>query len=104
MPAVIFKAKDYNGVMAEECKRTLVERFLKISPQIDKIMAQFLEKFSLKGTVKIGACDNYNVFLDFINNKDFDFIRFKRVVKITGAQMWLQKWLRISNQMKICQL
>ncbi|OIT39947.1 hypothetical protein A4A49_12070 [Nicotiana attenuata] len=92
MPAVIFKAKDYYGVMAEECKRTLVERFLKIRPQIDKIRAQFSEKFALKGTVKIGVYDNYNVFLDFTNDEDFDIIRFKRVVEIAGSQMWLQKW------------
>ncbi|OIT38822.1 cytosolic sulfotransferase 12 [Nicotiana attenuata] len=92
MPAVIFKAKDYYGVMADECKRTLVGRFLKIRPQIDKFRAQFSEKFALEGTVKIGVYGIYNVFLDFINDEDFDIIRFKRVVEIAGAQMWLQKW------------
>ncbi|OIT32140.1 hypothetical protein A4A49_08908 [Nicotiana attenuata] len=37
MPAVLFKAIDYYGVMAEECKLTIVRRFLKPRPQIDKI-------------------------------------------------------------------
>ncbi|OIT38805.1 hypothetical protein A4A49_00345 [Nicotiana attenuata] len=37
MPAVLFKAIDYYGVMAEECKLTIVGRFLKPRPQIDKI-------------------------------------------------------------------
>ncbi|KAH0754157.1 hypothetical protein KY290_024427 [Solanum tuberosum] len=29
IPAVIFKAKDYYGIMAEECRLTIVGRFLK---------------------------------------------------------------------------
>lgn len=65
MPAVIFKAKDYYGIMAEECKRTIVGRFLKPRPQIDRIRSSFREQFSMKGSVKIGVYDNYNVFIDF---------------------------------------
>ncbi|XP_009758922.1 uncharacterized protein [Nicotiana sylvestris] len=35
MPAVIFKAKDYYGVMAEECKLTVVGKFLRTRPKIE---------------------------------------------------------------------
>ncbi|KAG5583897.1 hypothetical protein H5410_044331 [Solanum commersonii] len=35
--AVIFKVKDYYGIMAEECRLTIIGRFLKVRPQIDRI-------------------------------------------------------------------
>ncbi|XP_019232594.1 PREDICTED: uncharacterized protein LOC109213268 [Nicotiana attenuata] len=92
IPAIIFKAKDYYGVMAEECRRTIVGRFIKIRPQIEKIRSRFAEKFTLKGSVKIGVYDNHNVFLDFTNDEDVNTIWFRRVIKIEGRQMWLQKW------------
>ncbi|OIT21147.1 hypothetical protein A4A49_41328 [Nicotiana attenuata] len=92
MPAVLFKATDYYGVMAEECKLTIVGRFLKPRPQIDKIRSKFKELISIKGSVKIGVYDMYNVFLDFTNDKDFNSVWFRRVIEIEGQQMWLQKW------------
>ncbi|KAH0672662.1 hypothetical protein KY284_023749 [Solanum tuberosum] len=64
IPAVIYKAKDYYAIMAEECR----------------------------GSVKIGAYDNHNMFLDFTNEDDFNMVWFKRVIKKEGLQMWLQKW------------
>ncbi|OIT22687.1 hypothetical protein A4A49_29099 [Nicotiana attenuata] len=57
MPPVLFKATDYYGVMAEECKLTIVGRFLKPRPQIDKIRSKFKELISIKGSVKIGVYD-----------------------------------------------
>jgi len=36
MPVVIFKASEYYGVMADECRYTIVGRFSKTRPQIDK--------------------------------------------------------------------
>lgn len=77
--------------MADECRRTIVGRFISVRPQIDRIRSLFSELFSLKGSVKIGVYDNFNVFLDFTNDEDFT-IWFKRSVKIDGLQMWLQKW------------
>lgn len=70
MPAIIFKAKDYYGVMAEDCKYTLVGRFLKSRPQIDRIRSRFKELISLKGSVKIGVYDNYIRFIDLVNEED----------------------------------
>lgn len=45
MFAVIFKTKDYYGIMADECRLTIVGRFLKPKPQIERIRATFREKF-----------------------------------------------------------
>ncbi|OIT06812.1 hypothetical protein A4A49_12148 [Nicotiana attenuata] len=92
MPAVLFKATDYYGVMDEECKLTIVGRLLKPRPQIDKIRAKYKELISIKGSVKIGVYDMYNVFLDFTNEDDFKDVWFRRVIEIEGQQMWLQKW------------
>ncbi|XP_075091489.1 uncharacterized protein LOC142171699 [Nicotiana tabacum] len=78
--------------MDAECKRTIVGRFLKIRPQIEKIRVRFAENFSLKGSVKIGVFDNYNIFMYFTNDEDCKEIGFKRVIEIEGLQMWLQKW------------
>lgn len=85
----------------EQCKRTIVGKFLKIRPQIEKIRSRFSEKFPLKGSVKIGVYDNYNVVLDFTNDEDCNTVWFRRVVEIEGLQMWLQNGLRIGSQMKI---
>ncbi|OIT37532.1 hypothetical protein A4A49_08200 [Nicotiana attenuata] len=92
MPTILFKASDYYGVMAEECKLTIVGRFLKPRPQIDKIRSKFKELISIKGSVKIDVFDNYNIFLDFTNEEDFSSVWFRRVIEIEGQQMWLQKW------------
>ncbi|MCD7468408.1 hypothetical protein HAX54_006574 [Datura stramonium] len=34
---IIFKAKDYYGVMEHDCRKTIVSKFLKPRPQIDKV-------------------------------------------------------------------
>ncbi|XP_059294577.1 uncharacterized protein LOC132047566 [Lycium ferocissimum] len=92
VPAIIFKAKFFYEVMATECKFTIVGRFLKPRPQIDRLRATFEEKTPLKGTVIIGVYDNYNVFMDFTNEEDFAIIWPKRVMTIEGMQMWMTKW------------
>lgn len=92
MPTVIFKASDYYGIMAAECRFTIVSRFLKPRLQIDRLRSKFKELISVKGSVKIGVYDIYNVFLDFTNEEDFNMVWYKRVIEIEGYQMWLQKW------------
>ncbi|XP_059294680.1 uncharacterized protein LOC132047690 [Lycium ferocissimum] len=91
-PAVIFKATDFYGVMASHCRRTIVGRFLKSRPQIDSIRSKFSEKFPMKGTPKIGVFDNFNIFLNFTNEEDYNFILYKRLIEVDGYQIWLQKW------------
>ncbi|XP_016565272.1 uncharacterized protein LOC107863707 [Capsicum annuum] len=92
MPAMIFKAKEYYGVMATPCRRTIVGRFMKSQPQIDTIRSRFSKKFPLKGLVKIGVYDNFNIFFTFTNDEDFSTLLYKRVINIDGFQVWLQKW------------
>lgn len=92
MPTVIFKAKYYYGIMVEECKYILVGRFLKPRPQIDRIRSKFNEMVKIKGSVKMGVFDSFNVFIDLVNEKDYQNIWFRRVIDIDRMQMWLQMW------------
>ncbi|KAH0658164.1 hypothetical protein KY289_026912 [Solanum tuberosum] len=92
MPAVIFKASDYYGVMEPSCRRTIMGRFLKSRPQIDTIRSRFSKIFPLKGSVKIGVYDNSNIFLTFTNDEDFNLVLYKRAIELEGFQIWLQKW------------
>ncbi|OIS98687.1 hypothetical protein A4A49_00379 [Nicotiana attenuata] len=92
MSAVLFKAADYYGIMDEECRLTIVDRFLKPRPQIDRIRSKFKELITIKGNVKIRVYNNFNVFLDFTNEDNFNFDWYKRVIEIEGQQMWLQRW------------
>lgn len=82
IPLVIFKTMEYFGVISAEYRRTIVGRFLKIRPQIEKVRSRLLERFLLKGLVKIRVFDNYNVFLDFTNDEDFNMVWYKRAVEI----------------------
>lgn len=54
MPTIIFKASNYYGVKAEECRFIIVGKFLRTRPQIEKIGSKFAEKISVKGSVRIG--------------------------------------------------
>ncbi|OIS98131.1 hypothetical protein A4A49_05154 [Nicotiana attenuata] len=92
MSAVLFKAAGYYRIMAEECRLTIVGRFLKPRPQIDRLRSRFKELITIKGSAKIGVYDNFNVFLDLTNEDDFNVVWYKRVIEIEGQQMWLQRW------------
>lgn len=70
IPAIIFKASDYYGVMAEECRYTIVGKFLRTRPQIEKIRSKFAKTVSIRGTVKIGVYDFRTVFIDCSNEED----------------------------------
>ncbi|KAH0670547.1 hypothetical protein KY290_025961 [Solanum tuberosum] len=85
VPTVIFKSKDYYGVMAEECKLTIVRRFLKPHFQIEKIRSVFKELFPIKGSAKIDVYDTINVFIDFTNEDDFYKAWFRSVIEIEGV-------------------
>ncbi|OIT38954.1 hypothetical protein A4A49_25151 [Nicotiana attenuata] len=92
MPAVIFKASDYYGVMAEECKYTIIGKFLRSRPNIERIRSVFAEKNLLKGDAKIGAYDFRTVFIDVTNDEDCKSVRYRRSMDVDGMVMWLQKW------------
>lgn len=89
MPTIIFKAKDYYGVLAEECKLTIVGKFLKHRPKIEVIRVVFMEWVAIKGLLKIGAYDNYTVFINFSNEEDCKSVYYRRSIDMHGAQMWL---------------
>lgn len=84
LPVVIFKAEDYYEIMAEECKYTLVGIFLKPHHQINRIRSQFKARIKIKGSIKIGVYDNYNIFIDLVNKEDYQNVWFKIVIKIKG--------------------
>lgn len=72
IPAVIFKASDYYGVMAKECKYTIIGKFLRTRPNIERIRSIFAEKVSIKGEAKIGVYDFRTVFIDVTNEEDIN--------------------------------
>ncbi|XP_009765415.1 uncharacterized protein [Nicotiana sylvestris] len=92
MPAIIFKASYYYGVMAEECRLTIVGKFLRTRPQIEKIRSKFAEKITVKGNVKIGVYDYGTVFLDFSNEDDLKSVWYRRSIEIEVQVMWLEQW------------
>ncbi|XP_060200230.1 uncharacterized protein LOC132628470 [Lycium barbarum] len=78
--------------MAEECKFTLVGKFIKIRPQLDKIRSKFAEKITVKGTCRIGPFNYHTVFFDFLKKEDFTHVWYRRSVEIEGQVMWYEKW------------
>lgn len=92
MPAVIFKAEDYYGVMADECKWTLVGKFTYGRPRIEVIRSNFLEQIPLKGKVRIGAYDYRHIFIDFNTEEDLNEVYFRRFLSISGSVMRIFKW------------
>ncbi|KAG5632398.1 hypothetical protein H5410_004115 [Solanum commersonii] len=88
---VMARKTTHNESMAHDCRITIVGNFLKPSPQIDKIRLKFKETVVLKGSVKIGVYDNYNVFIDCSNDEDFQNVWYRRMIEIEGLQMWMQK-------------
>lgn len=91
-PAIIFKASNYYGVIAEDCKWTMVGKFTMGRPKIEAILAKFIEQTPLKGKVRIGAYDYRHVFIDFDNEIDFNTVYFQRFMGITGSLMRMFKW------------
>lgn len=89
MPAVIFKASDYYGVMAEECWLTIAGKFVRTRPQIEKIRSAFAEKIPVKGNVKIRVYDFRIILINFSNEEDCKNVGCKRSIEIEGQQMWL---------------
>ncbi|OIS98660.1 hypothetical protein A4A49_02340 [Nicotiana attenuata] len=92
MPAVIFRTSDYYGVMAEEWRLTIVGKFLRTRPQMEKIRSKFVEKITVKGNVKIGVYDYRTVILDFSNEDEWKSVWYRISIEIEGQLMWLEKW------------
>ncbi|XP_075075277.1 uncharacterized protein LOC142162671 [Nicotiana tabacum] len=78
--------------MTEECKYTIIGKFLRTRPNIERIRSIFAKKVSIKGEAKIGVYDFRTVFIDVTNEKDCKTVWFRRSIEIDGMVMWLQKW------------
>lgn len=44
----------------------------------------------MKGSIKIGVFNNYNMFIDLCIEEGYKNIWFKGVIECDGLQMWLQ--------------
>ncbi|XP_060188384.1 uncharacterized protein LOC132617405 [Lycium barbarum] len=92
VPAVLFNNGEYYGVMSDECKFTLVGKFIRSMPQIEKLRARFAEIITVRGKVTISVYDYRTVFLDFSNEDDFKTVWYRRSIEIDEQVMWLEKW------------
>ena len=83
---VVFdKAED--DLLAEKCKFTMVGKFPRTRPQIDKLREEFKKTFPLKGAIKIGAFDWRHVFINFIEEEDFKRYKDTRTMYLCGMTM-----------------
>ncbi|XP_059285094.1 uncharacterized protein LOC132038442 [Lycium ferocissimum] len=81
-------------LLVEKCKLTLVGKFSRTRPQIDKLREDFKRSYPLKGTFKIGAYDWRHIFIDFTDEDDFKRFDGKNTLHLCGAHMRLQRWTR----------
>ncbi|OIS98248.1 hypothetical protein A4A49_33444 [Nicotiana attenuata] len=91
-PAVFFSAEDYFSNLAQECKLTIIVKFLRGKPSMEEIRKIFVRKFHMTGTVKIAYFDPQYVYIDFSNEVDYNHIRFKEYIDIGDAPMKILKW------------
>ncbi|KAG5582632.1 hypothetical protein H5410_053259 [Solanum commersonii] len=68
--ATVTFTKDEDDLLAESCRLTVVGKFSRIRPSIDKIRLEFNRVVDLKGGVKIGVYNMHHVFIDFELEKD----------------------------------
>ncbi|WMV10227.1 hypothetical protein MTR67_003612 [Solanum verrucosum] len=69
-PIVVFTKEEHN-ILADTCRWTIIGKFDKSRPQIDKIRENFAKIVPTKGHVKIGAKDSKHVFID-VENEDYN--------------------------------
>uniref|UniRef100_M1DQL1 LINE-type retrotransposon LIb DNA, complete sequence, Insertion at the S11 site n=1 Tax=Solanum tuberosum TaxID=4113 RepID=M1DQL1_SOLTU len=91
-PAVYFSAEDYFGSLAQDCKWTIVGKFIKGKPTMEELRKLFIGQFQLLGTVKIAFYDYRCVYMDFTNEVDFKHIYFKPFIDIGPYTMKVMKW------------
>ncbi|KAH0672746.1 hypothetical protein KY284_023833 [Solanum tuberosum] len=91
-PTVYFSAEDYFGSLAQDCKWTIVGKFIKGKPTMEELRKLFIGQFQLLGTVKIAFYDYRCVYLDFTNEVDFKHIYFKPFIDIGSYTMKVMKW------------
>ncbi|KAG5572696.1 hypothetical protein H5410_062462 [Solanum commersonii] len=90
-PVVSF-SKEENDMLADTCKLTLIGKFTKIRPSIEKIRDDFKTTILLKGYVKIGAYNMHHIFLDFNLEEDHRNVHGRNFLTLCNMQMKLLKW------------
>ncbi|KAG5596621.1 hypothetical protein H5410_037853 [Solanum commersonii] len=90
-PIVTF-SKAENDMLAKTGKLTLIGKFSRIRPSIEKIRDDFKKNIQLKGSVKIEAYNLHHVFLDFDLEEDHRTIYGKFFLTLCNLQMKLLKW------------
>ncbi|KAH0773970.1 hypothetical protein KY290_011107 [Solanum tuberosum] len=91
-PVIVFTEEE-NELLANTCKWTIVGKFAKTRPSIEKIRTEFVKIVPLKGSVKIGVKDLKHVFIDVENEEDFKIIYSKNFINLDEENsMKIQKW------------
>ncbi|KAH0715343.1 hypothetical protein KY284_008248 [Solanum tuberosum] len=90
--AVFFSAHDYFVNLAEQCKLTIVGKFVKTTPSMEEIRKAFATRYHLKEPVKVAYFNNRHVCLDFANEVDYNHILFKNYIHIGDSPMKVLKW------------
>ncbi|KAG5599737.1 hypothetical protein H5410_031107 [Solanum commersonii] len=90
-PVVSF-SKEENDRLAEICKLTIVGKFMRIRPSIEKIREDFSKNIPIKGSAKIGVYIMYHVFIDFDLEEDHINVYGQNFLNICNTQMKLLKW------------
>ncbi|KAG5582020.1 hypothetical protein H5410_052647 [Solanum commersonii] len=89
--SVVSFSKEENGMLVDTCKLTIIGKFSRIRPSIDKIRDDFLKVVPFKGFVKIGAYSMHHVFIDFDLKEDHRNVYEKNLLTICNIQMKLLK-------------
>ncbi|WMV09467.1 hypothetical protein MTR67_002852 [Solanum verrucosum] len=91
-PVIVFTEEE-NELLANTCKWTIIGKFAKTRPSIEKIRTEFVKIVPLKGSVKIGVKDLKHVFIDVENEEDFKTIYSKNFINLDEENsMKIQKW------------
>lgn len=91
--ATMIFTKEEHDLLANTCRWTIIGKFHKTRPSIEKIRAEFPKIIKNKDAVKIGAKDRYHVFIDMENEEDYNIIYSKPVINFNeGNNMKILKW------------
>lgn len=96
---VVF-TKEEHKLLADTYRWTIIGKFSRGRPTIDKIRADFTKVITTKGEVKIGAKDIYHVFINVENEEYFNDIFSRDSISLNNdVDMKILKCTQISNRM-----
>ncbi|KAG5599225.1 hypothetical protein H5410_030595 [Solanum commersonii] len=92
LPAVLLDEEDYNVMLAESCKHTLVGKFTNTMPKMELIRKSFTLQTQLTGGVKITHFNSRHVYIDLDNEFDYVTVWTRQRMNIEGQLMRIQTW------------